>query len=161
MASVHLQAASKAAWAVCGRSPAAGKIPRSHHSAHNRWSTFSSPDSGEYINKTNDNKGKADYRAALAKIQKGKKLRPGLICELLCATLRGTPGTDAGKDCEGGFGPVSEGLRGTKRAAGEREGVVAPPSRSQTPAVRAFPGFRFWVVTELQKRFLGCKIKNP
>ena len=34
------------------------KIPQSHDSAHNRWSTPSAPDSGEYINKTKDNKEK-------------------------------------------------------------------------------------------------------
>ena len=34
------------------------KHPGSYHSSHNRWSTPSSPDSGEYINKTKYNKEK-------------------------------------------------------------------------------------------------------
>ena len=69
--------------------------------------------------------------------------RPVSLCEPLCAVLPGTAGTDTGQGREGGFGLVFEGLRGTKRKAGESEWVVTTHSRSQTPAVRTFSEFHF------------------
>jgi len=58
----------------------------------------------------------------------------------LCAAFPEAVGTDTNQGCEDEFGVVSENFRRTKEKQVERTGVILPPVRSQTPAVRAFPG---------------------
>ena len=48
-------------------------------------------------------------------LQKQGRVRP---CEPLCGALTNAAGTDTGQGCLGGFGPVSNDLRGTKVEAG-------------------------------------------
>lgn len=148
--SVHLQATPKAAWAICGRKSAAEKFPRTM-----------TPPTTDGVSPLHQIVGNISTRRRITRKSLRSDRRPVSLCEPLCAVLPGTAGTDTGQGREGGFGLVFEGLRGTKRKAGESEWVVTTHSRSQTPAVRTFSEFHFWVMTRLQKRFLGCKIKNP
>ena len=150
MASVHLQASSKAAWAFCGRSPAAAEKSL-----------------GAMILPTIDGVpplhqivGNISTRRRITRKSLRSDRRPVSLCEPLCAFARSDRNRPR-SGLKGRFAPLSEGLRGTKGAAGESEWVVTTHSRSQTPAVRTFSEFHFWVMTRLQKRFLGCKIKNP
>ena len=108
MASVHLQASSKAAWAFCGRSPAAAEKSL-----------------GAMILPTIDGVpplhqivGNISTRRRITRKSLRSDRRPVSLCEPLCAVLPGTAGTDTGQGREGGFGLVFEGLRGTKRKAG-------------------------------------------
>ena len=148
---LHPQAISNAAQTVCGRNPApAEKYPRAMIPPTINGAPPFPPDGGEYINKTNDNKEKPENCSA--------------SCLTQCAAVYSLAENGRNRPRPGLWGrfvPLSEGLRGTKRATGESEWVVTTHSRSQTPAVRTFSEFHFWVMTRLQKRFLGCKIKNP